>query len=450
MKNLLIAILALTTLVVGYVAASGSLRMSMASLTGATVVIGRGDLTLPINATGEVRPIHRVVIKSEASGEVMAIEREPGERVNAGDLLITLRRDDEQRNVDRAKQSVTVAETGVEEAKNLLLQAESADIESARAACDQAKAKLSLSKPRALRARENPEHYHDEEQVQRESVYSGDLAQLRSAEATLKMRELAIPRAELVVIRQTANLESAQTTLGDALKQLEKTDIISPINGIVAEINVNVGDVIQGGKQNITGGTALAVVLDMTQLILQAEVDEADIGRVLALAPFWARPGRDPSERMPTAIDQAVAQVERLASISVETFPDEEFEGVIKSIYPEPRTLNNVTTYLVDVVISSNNHDKLLPGMRAEVEFTAEHRVNVVLCPNEAIRTGPNGDLGVYIPRENVSPDGDPCEFVTVKIGLTDGAKTVIREGLADGAVVYIKLPAKTRSNTGG
>ena len=95
-------------------------------------------------------------------------------------------------------------------------------------------------------------------------------------------------------------------------------------------------------------------------------VHEADIGRVLELAPRWAAPGRQATERMPGDLREAAAAVPHLAEITVETFLNETFEGVIERIYPEPKTVMNVTTYLVDVVIVGENRRKLLPGMRAE------------------------------------------------------------------------------------
>ena len=153
------------------------------------------------------------------------------------------------------------------------------------------------------------------------------------------------------------------------------------------------------------------------------------------------------SEHMVKIKLEMAAKYDRLATITVETYPDDQFEGIIERIYPEPRTIQNVTTYLVDVVIVSENKDKLLPGMRAEVEFTSEHRENVVLCPNEAIRTGPNGDYGVYVPAESTAEEERPVEFIPCNIGLTDGAMTEIREGIEEGTVVYTRLPAKTRSD---
>ena len=103
MKNLAIFILATTTLVSGYFFVTSKARLTLSGLVGKTESIHRGDLTLPINATGEIRPSRRVEIKSEASGEVIEITKQAGDRVKAGELLIRLQRDDEERNVNRCK-----------------------------------------------------------------------------------------------------------------------------------------------------------------------------------------------------------------------------------------------------------------------------------------------------------------------------------------------------------
>ena len=446
MKNLVIVLLVGTTTVVGYIAATSNLRMSAFRRDGKTATLVRGDLTLPIRATGEVKPARRIIVKAEASGEVIVVAKQPGERVQAGDLLVRLQPDNEQRNVNRAKLNVAVTKAALEEAKTTLEQTKTADVATAEANIKQIQATLKLAKLRADRAVEQPQDYHEDERVQRSTNYQNQLAQLESARAAKLRADLAIPRAEQAVVRAQASHQSAQNDVGDAEKQLSKTDIRSPIDGLVADILTQVGEVIQGGKTTYTGGTVLAYVLDRKKLILQAEVDEADIGRVLELSPSWAKPGHDTTQRMPD-IEEAVASLKHLATIKVETFPDETFEGIIERIYPEPTVAMNVTTYLVDVVIVSENKGKLLPGMRAEVEFTSEHVEDVVLCPNEAIRTGPSGQYGVYVKKNDVAPQEWAAQFVECRIGLSDGAFTELKDGVADGAVVFTKLPAKPQDD---
>ena len=99
-------------------------------------------------------------------------------------------------------------------------------------------------------------------------------------------------------------------------------------------------------------------------------------------------------------------------------------------------------TYLVDVVVVSENRDLLLPGMRADVRFTSEHVENVLLCPNEAIHEGPDGQLGVYVPKPGASPDERAVEFIPCRFGLDNGTYTEVRAGLKEGMEVYVRLPA--------
>jgi len=447
MKNIVIFILAMTTLVGGYLIASSRLRLSLEGVEGKLEVVRRGDLTLPIDATGEVQAGYRIEIKSEASGEVSEIARKAGDRVMAGDLLIRLQPDDEQRTVDRAALELEVAAARLQEAELVLEQAGTADLRVAKARVDQLEQNVRMTNFRLNKLRALPEQQrNDEEMLQSETSHLGQVAQLEAARGDLAKVQLAIPRAEQAVRQAKASFESASTNLKDAEKRLRETDIIAPIEGIVADVKTQVGAVIQGGKTTFTGGTVLAVLLDMDKLIVRAEVDESDIGRVLKLAPPWARPGHAGDERMPDRVEDAMAMLEYHPIIVVESFREQEFVGVIERIYPEPRTLSGVVTYLVDVVIASENRSILLPGMRADVEFTSEHVSNVVLCPNEAIHEGPMGKLGVYVPKQTADPQARETEFVTCVFGLDNGNYSEVRSGLEAGAKVYTKLPAKSEN----
>ncbi len=443
MKNAIIVVLLLIVVVVGYYAAT-TLRLPMENVEGKTERIIRGDLTLPINATGEVKPGLRVEIKSEASGEVIEIAKRPGDRVKAGDVLIRLQKDDEQRSVDRATQELQIAEARMNSAKIVLELAKGAELATAQAQVAQLEPQVEYAKYRKDRlGKFDPSLKNEEETVQRDTEYFRQLALLEGAKAGVEKAKLNIPRAEYEYEQYKASYEAAKATLGDAQKRLDKTDIVSPINGVVANINTQIGAVIQGGKTTLTGGTVLGVVLDDQKVLVQAEVDESDIGRVLAIAPAWARPGREAALQMPADMAKAVEQIEHVTDISVESFREEEFQGVIERIYPEPKSLSNVVTYLVDIVVIGDNRDLLLSGMRAEVSFTSEHVSNVLLCPNDAIRDGPNGELGVYIPKPGSPPSEHETQFVACKFGLDNGNYNEVREGLQEGQLVYTKLPIK-------
>jgi len=443
MKNAFIALLLIALIVVGYYAAT-TLRLTNPNVEGKTEKIRRGDLALPINATGEVRPALRVEIKSEASGEVIEIARRPGDRVKAGELLIRLQKDDEQRSVNRAKQDMQSAEARLETAKIHLQLARDSDLRTAQAQVDQLVPMVELTQFRLDKIKKlPPEQTNEEEILQRTTEHQRQVAQLEAAKASLEKAKLAIPLGEHEVTSAEASFEAFKSNLADAEKRLSKTDIVSPISGIVSKVNTQIGEVIQGGKTTLTGGTVLAAVLDDEKVLVQAEVDEADIGRIREIAPRWAIPGRLDNAQMPANVADAVAQVEHPPSISVEPFRDEDFTGIIERIYPEPKSQTGVVTYLVDIVITSENKSKLLSGMRADVSFTSQYVQNALLCPNEAIREGPRGKLGVYIPKPETPPGDHETQFVDVRFGLDNGNYSEVLEGLDEGTMVYIKLPAR-------
>lgn len=443
MKNIVIIILLLTTIVVGYYAAT-TFRVPLEGLEGRTATITRGDLTVPINANGVIEPARRTEIKSEASGEVIEIAKDTGDAVAMDDLIIRLLKDDELRNVARATQDLQSAEANLETARLELQRAETADLENAEARVDELEAALEYAKFRKIKLDNLPEHQRSsEEMVERETTLRRQESQLRQAQAALERAKLAVPLARQIVKQAEARNETAKNNLGDAQKRLADTDIRSPIDGIVADVKTQIGEVIQGGKTTFTGGTVLAVVLDMDKILVRAEVDEADIGRVLDIAPAWATPGHDDAAVMPADLEAVAEATEHLPKITVESFRNEEFVGIIERIHPEPISRSGVVTYLVDVVVISENKRKLLSGMRADVSFTSEHASNVLLCPNEAIREGADGSFGVYIPKPGVPSQEREVEFVSCKFGLDNGNYSEVREGLEEGAVVYIKLPHK-------
>ena len=443
MKNLVIVILALSTIITGYVVATNSLKMSIEGLDGKTMTIRRGDITIPVNATGSIVPYRRIEIKAEASGEVIHIARNAGDRVRAGELLVRLDPVNEQRNVDRARLDVEVAGGRLEEVKLLLRQAETADLNGAKAIVEDLTSAMGYAKFRRDKLAALPAHQrNDEEMFERKTTYQRSQFQLRKAEADLERINIAIPRARQAVRQAKAALASSRNFEADAELRLTKTDILAPFDGIVAKIEKQVGEVIQGGKTTITGGTVLAIMLDVSRLIVQAEVDEADIGRVLRLAPPWALPGHEDGVRMPDD-PAALDNLEHVPTIRVESFPDEEFRGVIERIYPEPERRAGVVTYLVDVLISGGDRAKLLSGMRADVTFTSEHATNVLLCPTEAISRGPTGGLGVYIPKATPDSEERPYEWIPCLFGLDNGNVSEVREGLSENDVVYTKLPRK-------
>ena len=157
-----------------------------------------------------------------------------------------------------------------------------------------------------------------------------------------------------------ATLAQRQATLDSARIDLERTYIRSPIDGVVIDRTVEVGQTVAA---SMTAPKLFTIAQDLAHVQIEAQVDEADIGQVTSDNPV---------------------------SFTVDAYPDVTFKGTVEQIRLAPIALNNVVTYTV-VIAADNPFGRLLPGMTANVEIvTGEHK-DVVVVPNEALRFQPRG-----------------------------------------------------------
>lgn len=286
------------------VAACSESDASEGGANGATevAVVERGDLDIRVEAAGQVEPILVIEVKSKASGEVTALYVETGDEVERGELL---------------------AEIDPRDVRNALDQAE-ADLEVAEA-------RVQIAESQAERSRELREANVVTQQELESSVL-----------------ELANARATLT--RARTNLELAQERMGDVT-------IRAPILGTIIEKPVEAGMIIASASGNVSGGTTLMMMADLSTMQVRTLVDETDIGKV--------QPGQ-------------------AARISVEAYPTRTFVGSVYKIEPQAVVDQNVTMF--PVLVRLDNTERLLkPNMNAEVQIEVAQRQDVVLVPNAAV-----------------------------------------------------------------
>ena len=460
MKNVLIALLLLLVFGLGWYALR-TYRISLYGEKGELQRVTRGNLTIPIDATGEVRFKSTTEIKSKASGTVDRRFFEAGDRVKQNDLLIRLTREDEQRNVDRAQAEMTRASANKERAEITLRERREVGVPKAQANLDAIAAQLedaadNWERVKKLDAAQQSNH---REYVNAKSVYDRLMASKAGAEADLNEARISIEMAQKDVILSEAAFKTAEENLNESEQRLSETEVLAPTDGMVTQMLVQPGEVIQAGKGSFTGGTVLAVVADVSEVYVRAEVDEADFGVIRELAPPEARPGGnvidensngaaptgDDAEPPPVPINPDTATVRVL----VEAYREEEFFGVIKRIYPEPRKAASVVTYYVDILLTSPNRDKLAMGMQADIEFTAESVHDALLVRHDAIHKEDN-ELGVYVPVRSPDKTDPEPKFVKCRFGLDNGLVAEVLEGnLKEGDWVYTQMPRKQEEEEG-
>lgn len=467
MKKFVVFVLIVAALVGGYLWLRKHGQLEITSLKGETTVVKRGDLEVPITASGRIEPASITKIKGEASGAVRLTPQRIGEMVSKDDLIIALNPEDEKRSVDRAEADYQRTKIALERAKLNSQEAEVVGIPLARAELLQAEARLKYIEVEYVKKQALLETAPDVlmSQEWETIVLRRDEAKaaLEAAKAKLQQAELAVKYSKMDVATMEQNEQVAKKTLEDAQERLLETEIRSPIDGMILKRYVEVGEVVQSGKTSLTGGTVLVDLADVSEIYAVVNVDEADIGMVRELAPEDARPG--PSSRPMARTDGAdgsadeppatqpmvelaadVLDSDGEVEITVETFPTERFYGVIERIAPQSELSQAIATFKVWIRITSPNRSLLvgLLNVQAEAHFTAKSVRDALLVSYDAFQR--EGDqFGVYVPVENPRPGQLSYEFRPCTFGRDNGIVVEVISGLKEGDTVYTKLPLQTR-----
>jgi HlyD family secretion protein len=297
--------------------------------------------------------------------------------------------------LEQAQASQANAKTSYDRLQHLLDQGYIAkqDVDNARTAYDVASAQVRHAQAVLTSAKANASQtqlrQQDLAQAQ-EAVRQADsaLQMARANTSQVRVKEEAIHTARAQVMQAEAGLRYAET-------QLSYARILSPIDGVIASVSTQEGETIAAGLQAPT----FVTIIDLSRLQVDALVDETDIGRVKVGQP---------------------------ATFSVDSFPDEEFEGRITAIYPKAIIDQNVVDY--DAVVTIVNPRGLLrPDMTANVTIEVATKENVLAIPNKAVKREEDGKA-VYV----VAPDGALARR-PVKTGWKDSDYTEILSGLKEG-----------------
>ncbi len=184
--------------------------------------------------------------------------------------------------------------------------------------------------------------------------------------------------------------------------------IIAPIDGTVIVSTMQPGQTVVQTD---------AIIVLSNRLIVQAQVDETDIGRV---------------------------KEDQKANISLDAYPDIHATAAVEHIYHESKTVNNVTIYQVDVIPDSVP-EVFRSGMTANVRIIEESRDNVLTLPLEAVKQQ-KGESVVWLKKDKNSKP----KKTTVTTGLSDEANIEIASGLSEGDIVVVKTSVKPRPKQAG
>ena len=337
--------------------------------------LDRGQITAAVRASGTLTPVTTVLVGSQLSGQIVEILADYNSQVKAGQVVARLnsdqiktRRDAAQADLSQAKADLVVKRAQLDRARSTRLRANSTvkDIEAQRdrTAAQLADAKRNFERQnelfsRGAGAQQSLDTARTQVDVQTATLASNE-AQIASAKAELNGLDADILLAEGQMQSGEALIAQRQAKLKDILIDLERTDIRSPVDGVVVQRQVDLGQTVAA---SLSTPTLFQIAQDLRVIDIYANVDEADVGRL--------KPGQP-------------------VTFSVNAYPGRNFDGRVELVRLGAQTIQNVVTY-TGVIRVENRDMALLPGMTANLQVVTEDRRDVLRVPNAALRFRPVG-----------------------------------------------------------
>ena len=374
------------------------LRQAEPEQTYRTGRIERGPLQAAVSATGTVTPVRQVQVGSQVSGQIKELFADFNSEVKEGQLIAQL---DPETYEYRVRQST-------------------ADLEAARASVLTAQANVQSTLAQVSRAQGDlGEARRDEKRKQdllaQNFISSAELDTAKSKAASLA-EALKVAQAQVEVARAQAQNAQAivrqrEAQLLSARVDLQRTQIRSPVNGIVIKRSVEVGQTVAASLQV---PELFIIARSLSDMQVEASIDEADISRV-----------RDGQK----------------VGFTIDAFPGRQFEGVVGQVRKAAVSAQNVVSYTV-VVAFANPGSLMLPGMTANVRIVTDTRENVLKVPNAALRVRIAGVEPVAAPSAASAPSNGASAVRTGAAGgfsllpeahAQAGRTGALRERLVDG-----------------
>ena len=352
----------------------------------------RGTMVKSVVATGKVEPITKIEIKSKANGIIKVLNADVDRAVKAGDILVELDREQLAAALRGAEANLLAARASLEGAeaqlKKNIVEAEGPDEQFARRAYDRAQV---LFEQRLI-----PQSSLDD------AHSLVDVAENRKRAA---QSQLAIGRAKVTEAR--AQVAQAKAAADRAAEDVANATIRAPIRGTVLSRDVEIGSPVSSILNLGANATLVMTLGDIEQVFVRGKVDEADIGHVRLGQP---------------------------ARIRVETFKDKVFNGKVTQISPMGVEKDNVTNFEVRVSID-NPGKELKANMTANAEIVLEEHADALIVPEAAITYDAQKNAFVEV----VAPGTKTGrKKVAVKLGVGNGTKIQILEGLKEGDKVVL------------
>jgi len=434
-------LIAVVVLVVGSIAVFAGVRYSHRGIvTVETGRVTRQDLTSLVTASGEIKPRKYINIGANAMGELTAIPVKEGDHVRKGQLVARVENTQPEAavSVQRASLSSAEADAAAAEAG---LKAFDDNLVTMQAGVDRARADLDHSMLDLKRGEELfkskliPKQDYDT----RQATYQTSVASLKEAEARLVQAKAQREQASSQLYsaqRKIAQLHAMVTSAADVL---HKYDSYAPLDGVVTNLPVRIGETVVPGVQNSAASTIMTIA-DMSLITAEVKVDETDIVSV---------------------------KMDQVADVTIDAIPNKVFKGHVIEIgntaivrstglaASQTTTSSQEAKDFKVVVALDNPPEDIRPGLSCTAKITTATRQRALTVPIQALTIRQKGDLepkpknGTVVQAAKLDPaaekarkeeiqgvfvvSGNKAQFRKVETGITGATDIEVLNGLKEG-----------------
>lgn len=326
----------------------------------------KGSIETTVTATGEIQPVYKVEVGTQVSGIVEKMYVDYNSEVKKGQLLAELDKSLLQEQVKQARANLSTAQS---------------------------------SKALAQKNYDRVKKLYEQKAATQEEY----------------------DQAETNLEQAKNQLTTAQSSYDRSITDLKYAEIYSPIDGVILSKAVEEGQTV---ASSFSTPTLFTIAKNLTDMQLEAKVDEADIGQVKEGQPV---------------------------RFSVDAFPSDEFSGTVRQIRLVPTVTSNVVTYTV-IIDAPNDDGRLYPGMTANITIVTQQQEGLIV-PLEAVKYTLDKSTEMMLAKEGYTVsaepkgqssvyrlDGKTLSQHEITTGINDGANVIVESGLEAGDKVVLSI----------
>ena len=320
-----------------------------------TTTVTLGDIRNTISTSGKLKAVITVDVGAQISGQISDLRADFNTLVKKGQLLARIDPRSFESQVRQAEANLSVAKANLKmqiankERSEYELESSLANYENRKSSADESKRIYEQN----IKLKERGV-VSNTRLIQSKAEFESSNAQMRSAKASFEAAKANKKFALAQVSNASAQINQKEALLEQSIIQLQHTYIRAPVEGIVIDRKINLGQTVAA---SLNTPVLFTIAQNTRNMQVETNVDEADIGQI---------------------------KLGQFVEFSVDAFQDKIFNGKVIQIRQAPTVVQNVVTYGV-IVSVNNNNQILLPGMTATVDIVTRELKDVILLPKKAL-----------------------------------------------------------------